>query len=143
MADLTQLYRAVVLDHGKRPRNRGRLAGPTHGADGENPLCGDTVHVDLEMDGETVRDVAFEGAGCVIAMASASLMTERLKGRTRSQACALADRVEDLCAGRVVADGPVDAPLGELEALTGVRQYPVRVKCATLAWQTMRRALAT
>ncbi len=143
MPDLTQLYRTLILDHGKRPRNRGRLGDATHGADGENPLCGDTIHVDLEIAGDTVRDVGFEGAGCVIAIASASLMTERLKGRTRSEVRALADRVEGVCTGGVASADGSDADLGELEALAGVRQYPVRVKCATLAWQTMRRALAT
>ena len=143
MSDPTELYRTVILDHGKRPRHRGRLADATHAADGENPLCGDAVHVDLEVESDTVRAIAFDGEGCVVAIASASLMAESLKGKTRSQARALADRVEGLCAGAVGSGTGSNAALGELEVLAGVRQYPVRVKCATLAWQTMRRALAT
>ena len=157
MPDLRALYREVVLDHGTRPRNFGALAGATHSAEGENPLCGDRIHVDLALDGDGVRDVRFHGFGCVLATASASLMTESLKGKTRNEARALSDRMHEICAvqppddstagpgaepasARADAAGP-HVEIGALAIFEGVRQYPLRAKCATLAWRTMRSAL--
>ena len=143
MPDLSALYREVILDHGKRPRNFGALAEATHSAEGQNPLCGDTIYVDLALEGDAVRDARFHGFGCAIATASASLMTESLKGKTRDEARALADRMEEICAAqrpdRSTA-GPYVA-MDALAAFKGVRQYPLRAKCATLAWRTMRNAL--
>jgi nitrogen fixation NifU-like protein len=147
------LYRTVILDHGRRPRNLGRLARATHRADGDNPLCGDTIRLELELDGGTVRRAGFEGAACMVATASASLMTESLTGRTPAEALALAERVEALSAGRPAGagagagtetgGGTPEVELGELAALAGVRHHPLRVRCATLPWQALRRALGT
>ena len=140
MNDVQELYREIIVDHSKYPRNFGALAGATHQAEGYNPLCGDRVKVFLKIEGETIRDIRFQGAGCAISTASASLMTEKLKGRTRVEASALFARFHDLVAGdahRVAGASEQD----KLAAFSGVREYPVRVKCATLAWHAMRTAL--
>jgi nitrogen fixation NifU-like protein len=138
MSDLRELYQELILDHTKRPRNFGPLAGANRKAEGFNPLCGDRVSVSLELDGETVRDVHFEGTGCAISTASASLMTEALKGRTVDEAEALFEDVHELLTGNESSRGE---GLGKLVVLGGVRDYPMRVKCATLAWHTFRAAL--
>lgn len=131
------LYRTVVLEHGKRPRNRGTLATATHVAEGDNPLCGDAVRVEVARAGETLVALAFEGEACALATASASLMTERLRGESLGAARALAAAMEAWCAeGR--DDG---AALGELSAFAGVHRHPVRVACALLPWRTLVRAL--
>lgn len=131
------LYRAVVLEHGKRPRNVGALAGATHAADGDNPLCGDVVRVEIVRDGDTLAALGFDGEGCVLVTASASLMTERLRGRTVVDARALATAMERWC-----ADGWGDADaLGELAAFGDVHRHPARVACALLPWRTLVRAL--
>jgi nitrogen fixation NifU-like protein len=137
--DLKDLYRDVILDHNRKPRNFGRLAPPAQHADGHNPLCGDRLTVYVALDGERIRDVRFEGAGCAISVASASLMTEALLGRTRAEAEALFGTVHDLLTR---ADAPVPAALGKLAALGGVREFPARVKCASLCWHTLQAALA-
>jgi len=143
-SNLRELYQEVILDHSKRPRNFGRLQGATHHADGDNPLCGDRIHLELEMAGDRVKDVRFEGQGCAISTASASLMTEALKGRTREEAEALFHQMHETCTGQPdtngAGHGKVD--IGKLAVFEGVRQYPLRVKCATLAWHTLRNALA-
>ena len=147
-SDLRELYQEVILDHSKRPRNFGRLDGATHHADGDNPLCGDRIHLELEMAGDRVKDVRFEGQGCAISTASASLMTEALKGLTRDQAEALFQKMHETCTGQADAKAAPDKPaeadveIGKLAVFEGVRQYPLRVKCATLAWHTLRNALA-
>lgn len=140
MNDLKELYQEIIIDHSKRPRNFGELAGATQQAQGYNPLCGDRVKIFLKMEGETIYDIRFQGAGCAISTASASLMTERLKGKTRAEAAALFDEFHGLVAGdgHCVPGGP---ELGKLAVFSGVREYPVRVKCATLAWHAMRAAL--
>jgi nitrogen fixation NifU-like protein len=141
MSAVADLYRALVLDHGKRPRNVGRLAHATHGADGANPLCGDTLHVELTLAGDVLEALRFEGESCVLATASASLMTERLTGATRSEARRLIGEMEVLCA-RGVRPRPADGDaLGDLQAFADVHRHPVRVGCATLAWHTLRTAL--
>jgi nitrogen fixation protein NifU and related proteins len=136
--ELRDLYQEVIFDHYKRPRNQGALDDPSHHAEGHNPLCGDRVTVYLKVDDGVVRDVRFEGAGCAIATASASLMTEALKGRTLEE-------VDTLFRGfhAMVTDAPSTEPpdLGKLEVLGGVREFPARVKCATLAWHTLHAAL--
>jgi len=140
MQELRELYQSVILDHNKKPRNFLRPAGANREAKGHNPLCGDELEVYVELDDGVVRDVGFQGSGCAISKASASLMTEAVKGRTLEE-------VERLFGGfhRVVTSNlrtPVDASgLGKLEVLTGVREFPMRVKCATLAWHTLRAAL--
>jgi nitrogen fixation NifU-like protein len=140
MSDLTDLYQEIVLDHNRHPRHRGRLEHPTHQADGDNPLCGDRVHLDLEVDAEgVVRDVRFDGEGCAISTASASMLTDAVLGRPIAEAQALAQRFRTL----LTTAAPAEATdLGELEAMLGVRAYPMRVKCATLAWHTLLQALA-
>lgn len=143
MPDLRELYQEVILDHGRRPRNCRRLDAPTCSAEGHNPLCGDhfTVHVRVE-DG-VVKDVAFEGAGCAISTASASMMTQALKGKSVEETRALFRKFHSMVTGdplppEAAQNGP---PLGKLEALAGVREFPSRVKCATLAWHTLNAAL--
>ncbi|MEO8429976.1 MAG: Fe-S cluster assembly sulfur transfer protein SufU [Acidobacteriota bacterium] len=139
-SDLRDLYQEVILDHGKRPRNFRELETANRQAEGYNPLCGDRETVFLQLEGDVVRDIAFQGAGCAISTASASMMTESLKGKSRPEAEALFQRFHDLITGQ--SNAPADAPeLGKLEVFSGVREYPVRIKCATLPWHTMRSAL--
>jgi len=137
MTDLGDLYQEVILDHNRTPRNFRALPAPSRHADGFNPLCGDKITVYLEMDGDTVRDVAFQGSGCAISKASASLMTEIVKGKTRAETEALFQRFHALVTGR---PGESDS-LGKLLAFGGVSEFPIRVKCATLAWHTLRAAI--
>ena len=136
-AELDELYQEVILDHNRRPRNfRALDAGQK--AEGFNPLCGDRITVYLSVDDGVIRDVAFQGSGCAISKASASLMTESVKGKTVAEAQALFERFQQMITAR--ADAPVDN-LGKLTVLAGVRQFPVRVKCASLAWHTLRAAV--
>jgi nitrogen fixation NifU-like protein len=140
VADLRDLYQEVILDHGKRPRNFRALSGANRHAEGYNPLCGDRETVYLNVEGDVVRDATFQGAGCAISTASASMMTESVKGKSRSEAEALFTKFHDLITGeRKAAPGGPD--LGKLEVFSGVREYPVRIKCATLPWHTMKAAL--
>jgi nitrogen fixation NifU-like protein len=137
--DLRELYQEVIFDHYKRPRNSGTLEDASHRAEGYNPLCGDRVTIYLKVEDGIVADASFEGAGCAIATASASLMTEALKGRRLEEVEALFRRFHAM-----VTDAPASGPaaLGKLEVLAGVREFPARVKCATLAWHTLNAALA-
>ena len=136
--DLKELYRDVILDHNKRPRNFGKLEPSDAQADGHNPLCGDRLTVFLKMDGDRVEDIRFEGKGCAISTASASLMTEAIKGKDKSQIGGLFDQVHSLLTRQ---DAIADSSLGKLAALSGVREYPARVKCASLCWHTLNAAL--
>jgi nitrogen fixation NifU-like protein len=138
-SDLRELYQETILDHYKRPRNFGELPGADRKAEGYNPLCGDRETVYLELEGDVVKDVAFEGAGCAISTASASMMTESVKGKTRAEADALFERFHGLITG--AAEAPGSPPLGKLEVFSGVREFPIRVKCATLPWHTFKAAL--
>jgi nitrogen fixation NifU-like protein len=143
MSELTALYQEIILDHCKRPRNFGPLGEDAHSAEGYNPLCGDKVTIHVELDGDRIRRVSFEGTGCAISTASASLLTEALAGKTVGEAEALFGRVHAMLTGdpsRRSEEGE-DEALGKLAALSGVREYPMRVKCATLAWHTLRAAL--
>ncbi|HEY6483722.1 MAG TPA: SUF system NifU family Fe-S cluster assembly protein [Steroidobacteraceae bacterium] len=137
--ELKELYRDVILDHNRQPRNFGRLEGADACADGHNPLCGDRLTVFLRMDGERVQDVRFEGKGCAISTASASLMTESVKGKDRGAIAQLFGKVHALLTQH---DAIADPGLGKLAALSGVREYPARVKCASLCWHTLNAALA-
>ena len=137
--ELKDLYRDVILDHNRQPRNFGRLDPADALADGHNPLCGDRLTVSLRMAGDTITDIRFEGKGCAISTASASLMTEAVKGRSRDSAHDLFDRVHALLTQQ---DVPADESLGKLAALSGVREFPSRVKCASLCWHTLNAALA-
>jgi nitrogen fixation NifU-like protein len=140
MPDLRDLYQEVILDHSKKPRNFRRPDHVSHLAEGFNPLCGDRVTVYLDVDGGVLRDVGFQGNGCAISTASASMMTEALKGRSVTEAMAVFERFHHLLTGG--KDAPSGgAELGKLAAFSGVREFPVRVKCATLAWHTLRSAL--
>jgi len=137
--DLKDLYRDVILDHNRSPRNFGSLPPPAHTARGHNPLCGDQLTVYADVEAGRIRDVRFEGSGCAISVASASLMTEAVRGKTVAETAALAERMHDLLTR---ADAPVDPGLGKLAALSGVREFPARVKCASLCWHTLNAALA-
>jgi nitrogen fixation NifU-like protein len=143
MDDLRDLYQEVILDHGKHPRNFRHPEDCNRHAEGDNPLCGDRLTVYLKVDeAGVVRDVAFEGRGCAISMASASMMTEIVKGKTQTQAQALFERFHDFVTGRAGDDTAGDDDLEKLVVLAGVKQFPMRVKCATLAWHTMTAAMA-
>ena len=138
MSDLRELYQEVILDHTKRPRNFGTLEGSSHRAEGHNPLCGDEIRVTVNVDGDSIRELCFEGAGCAISTASASLMTEALKGKSIEEANCIFDRFHGVVTGEIARD---DGKLGKLTVMGGVAEYPLRVKCATLAWHTLRAAL--
>ncbi|HUJ52780.1 MAG TPA: SUF system NifU family Fe-S cluster assembly protein [Steroidobacteraceae bacterium] len=138
--DLKELYRDVILDHNRHPRNFGRLDAADRHAEGHNPLCGDRLTLAVRMNGERIEDIRFEGRGCAISTASASLMTEAVKGKDRAAARALFDKVHALLTQPQVA---ADESLGKLAALSGVREFPARVKCASLCWHTLNAALAS
>jgi nitrogen fixation protein NifU and related proteins len=137
--DLADLYRDVIVDHNRNPRNAGRLAHPDRTAEGHNPLCGDRLHIDLELEGDVIRDLRFECKGCAISTASASLMSEAIKGKRLAEVQHLFGEVHDMLTRQ---DAPVPADLGKLAALSGVREFPARVKCASLCWHTLNAALA-
>jgi nitrogen fixation NifU-like protein len=135
--ELNDLYRDVILDHNRQPRNFGDLSPADASVEGFNPMCGDHLTLRLRLNEDTISDIRFEGQGCAISTASASLMTEAVKGRTRNEALKLFDRVH-----RLLTDDAAPAEeLGKLAALSGVREYPARVKCASLCWHTLASAL--
>ena len=140
MSDLTDLYQEVILDHNRRPRNFGTLEGASHHAEGYNPLCGDRLSLFLRVDDGVIGDVRFQGSGCAISKASASLMTDSIKGRGIGEVARLFERFH-----RMVTTPPDQAveDLGKLSVFAGVRAFPVRVKCASLAWHTLKAALAS
>ena len=140
MADLRDLYQEVILDHHRRPRNFRKIDNANRQAEGYNPLCGDKLSVYMIVEDGIVKDIAFVGAGCAISTASASMMTENLKGRTEAEARAVFERFHALVTDHSEIR-PDPASLGKLAVFSGVREYPVRVKCASLAWHTMRAAL--
>ena len=138
MSDLTELYQEVIIDHNKEPRNFHKLEGANRKAEGYNPLCGDRVTVYLQIEEGVIREISFQGSGCAISRASASLMTASLKGMTLAEAKALFEKFH----GMVTGDGNLNLlELGKLTVFSGVSEFPVRVKCATLAWHTLRAAL--
>jgi nitrogen fixation NifU-like protein len=138
MSDLSELYQEVILDHNKRPRNFRTLDTANHVAEGFNPLCGDRLHLYLRVEDGVITDVGFQGSGCAISKASASLMTDSIKGRPVDEVRALFQRFRTM-----VTTPPENAveDLGKLSVLAGVREFPVRVKCASLAWHTLKAAL--
>lgn len=136
MTDLRELYQETLLDHYRQPRNAGRLADANRVAEGFNPLCGDRIKLFLKVEEGVIRDARFEGSGCAIATASASLMTESIKGKRESEALHLLEQVHHMVAG-----GGNGGGVGKLQVLSGVHEFPQRVKCATLAWHTMKAAL--
>ncbi|HXT33113.1 MAG TPA: SUF system NifU family Fe-S cluster assembly protein [Vicinamibacterales bacterium] len=139
MSELTDLYQEVILDHNRRPRNFHALANASHRAEGYNPLCGDRLTLYLSVNEGVITEAAFEGAGCAISKASASMMTETLKGKTLAEADALFRRFHRMVT--TPPDQPVE-DMGKLSSLAGVREFPIRVKCASLAWHTFKAALA-
>jgi nitrogen fixation NifU-like protein len=136
--ELKDLYRDVILDHNKRPRNFGQIEHPDARADGHNPLCGDRLTLSLKLNGDKVEDVRFEGKGCAISTASASMMTEAIKGKDRAAIDELFHKVHTLL---TQANAEPSPDLGKLAALSGVREFPARVKCASLCWHTLNAAL--
>jgi len=140
MSELRELYQEVILDHNKRPRNFHKLEGANRTAEGYNPLCGDQCTVDLRLEGDVIRDISFVGSGCAISKASASLMTDSVKGKTAAEAEILFDKVHSMLTEEHKAEANLD-DLGKLAVLSGVWEFPARVKCASLAWHTLRTAL--
>jgi len=140
MADLRDLYQEVILEHSKQPRNYRELATPTRKVEGYNPLCGDHFTIFVNMDGEKISDISFQGSGCAISKASASMMTQTLKGKTRADAEKIFNQFHSLVTGHAELNGNKEE-LGKLAVFSGVSEFPVRVKCATLAWHTAHAAL--
>jgi nitrogen fixation NifU-like protein len=138
MSDLRDLYQELILEHSKAPRNYRELSGADHRAEGYNPLCGDRFTVAVKIEGDCIRDIAFQGSGCAISKASASMMTQSVKGKTREQAKKLFEQFHRTVTGNQNGNA---AELGKLEVFAGVREFPTRVKCATLAWHTLQAAL--
>jgi len=137
MSNLHDLYQETIIDHSKRPRNKVVVPEPTHSAEGYNPLCGDRVTVQVKMEDGRIAGIGFQGVGCAISTASASLMTDAMKGKTAEEAESAFEKFHAL----LTVDRPPAADLGKLTVFSGVREYPMRVKCATLAWHTLRAAL--
>ena len=141
MNELRELYQELILDHSKRPRNRRAIEDATHRAQGHNPLCGDRAIVYLQVEAGVVKDVSFEGSGCSISTASASMMTDALKGMTVEQVRAFFERFHELVTADPSRAAAVAPELGKLAVFQGVHEFPMRVKCASLAWHTMKAAL--
>lgn len=141
MANLADLYQQVIVEHNRSPRNFKKVPAATHHAEGDNPLCGDHITVEIALDGDVIREIGFQGSGCAISQASASLMTAAVQGKTRAEADGLFHAFHDMITGG--PDAPAEAAaLGKLAAFAGVRQFPARVKCAILSWHTLHAALA-
>lgn len=141
MSELSDLYQEVILDHNRRPRNYGTLPNASRTAQGHNPLCGDRLTLYVQLEGDTIAGISFEGSGCAISKASASLMTDAVKGRSVAEAGTLFDRFHEMVTSPF--DRPIEEEgLGKLAAFSGVREFPVRVKCASLAWHTLKSALS-
>jgi nitrogen fixation protein NifU and related proteins len=142
--DLRELYQDIILDHGRRPRNFRAIEHPTHTAQGHNPLCGDRVTIYVDLDGDRIADLSFQGRGCAISTAAASLMTEVLRGKTIAEARELFARFRARVTGGTAPPlaEPLASELDRLEPLTGVKAYPARVKCATLSWHALEAALS-
>jgi nitrogen fixation NifU-like protein len=140
MSELSELYQEVILEHNKKPRNFRKLETANRSAEGYNPLCGDQLHIYLEVEGDQVKDISFEGSGCAIFKASASMMTQAVKGKTKAESEQLFQEFHKLVTGETDEEAD-EGHLGNLTIFAGVREYPVRVKCATLSWHTMRAAL--
>jgi nitrogen fixation protein NifU and related proteins len=140
VSDLTDLYQEVILDHNRRPRNWGPLTDATRVAKGHNPLCGDRLTLYVKVEGGTLTGISFEGSGCAISKASASLMTDAVKGQSLTDALSLFDRVHDMLTTPIAEPVNTDA-VGKMAVLSGVREFPARVKCASLAWHTLKSAI--
>ncbi len=141
MMELSSLYQDVILDHNRAPRNFRRMDDADCHAEGRNPLCGDQLTVWLKLNGDRVSDVSFEGSGCAISKASASLMTGAVKGKTRAEIAHLFERFHEVVTGRSPSEDPSRRELGKLAVFSGISSFPVRVKCATLSWHALKAAL--
>lgn len=141
MSDLQELYQSVILDHNRKPRNFGPLDDASGSAEGKNPLCGDQVEVAVRLDGDTLSAVKFTGSGCAISKASASLMTAAVTGKSRAEVDVLFERFHALVTGRLAEAEITKEALGQLVVFSSVSRFPIRVKCASLAWHTLRAAL--
>lgn len=139
MSELRDLYQDVILEHSKAPRNYRELPAANHKAEGFNPLCGDRFTIYVTTEGDSIRDITFQGSGCAISKASASMMTQSLKGKSTAEASKIFERFHKLVTGQESSNG--DAELGKLTVFSGLSEFPVRVKCATLAWHTLQAAL--
>jgi nitrogen fixation protein NifU and related proteins len=140
MSELSELYQQVILDHNKKPRNFRKLENANHSAEGYNPLCGDHLTVYVDVEGDALKEIAFEGSGCAISKAAASMMTQAVKGKSREQAEALFSEFHSMVTGELDEENESNN-LGNLKIFAGVREFPVRVKCATLPWHTLHAAL--
>ena len=140
MSELSELYQQVILDHNKKPRNFRKLENANHSAEGYNPLCGDQLTVYLDLENGAVKEIAFEGSGCAISKAAASMMTQAVKGKSREQAEELFTEFHSMVTGELDEETEANS-LGNLKIFAGVREFPVRVKCATLPWHTLQAAL--
>ena len=140
MSELSELYQQVILDHNKKPRNFHKLENANHSAEGYNPLCGDQLKVYLHVEDDQVKEVSFEGSGCAISKASASMMTQAVKGKTKAEAETLFNEFHRMATGELDEENEPNQ-LGKLTIFAGVREFPARVKCATLSWHTMHAAL--
>ena len=140
MSELSDLYQEVILDHNKNPRNFREIADADKYADGKNPLCGDALRVYVAMEGDTVKDVSFKGSGCAISKASASMMTQAVKGKTKDEAESIFDEFHRMVTGELDIETD-ENHLGKLKIFAGVLEFPARVKCASLSWHTLNAAL--
>ena len=141
MSDLQELYQSIILDHNRRPKNYGALEGANHRAEGRNPDCGDEVKVELAMTGDRIDDVKFTSAGCAVSRAAASIMTQKVKGKSRAEVDRLFATFHDLVTGKMRPTEQEARDLGELAAFSGVARFPIRVKCASMPWHTLQAAL--
>jgi nitrogen fixation NifU-like protein len=141
MADLQELYQSIILDHNRRPKNYGALEGATSSAEGHNPLCGDEVKVELKVAGDAIEDVRFTASGCAVSRASASIMTQMVKGKSRAEVDRLFSQFHELVTGKLKPDEREARAMGEMAAFSGVSRFPVRVKCASMPWHTLQAAM--
>ena len=142
MSDLQDLYQSIILDHNRRPRNYGALEGANRQRRGRNPACGDELALELRLEGDAIADVRFTSEGCAVSRASASIMSQAVKGHTREEAEQLFTRFHDLVTGKLKPTPEEARAMGEMAAFSGVSRFPIRVKCASMAWHTLRAALA-
>ena len=141
MSDLQELYQSIILDHNRRPKNYGALEGATCSAEGRNPLCGDEVKVELKVAADEIEDVKFTAAGCAVSRASASIMTQAVKGKSRDEVDRLFEQFHHLVTGTLKPDATEARAMGEMAAFSGVSRFPIRVKCASMPWHTLQAAL--
>jgi nitrogen fixation NifU-like protein len=141
MSDLQELYQSIILDHNRRPKNYGTLEGANRRKEGRNPSCGDEINLELKVENDSIADVRFTSEGCAVSRASASIMTQAVKGKTRAEAEELFTKFHELVTGRFKPSPTEARALGEMAAFSGVARFPIRVKCASMAWHTLHAAL--